>query len=106
MADFDGESRSAWVMALAYSGSEQASLEEEVNRLQECLDCILRIERAQGFKLKEKQHQEAFEKFRKALAQLAVFRTNEKQKRNKARDELVKTQNKLRMEGFQLPDKD
>lgn len=100
----DGESRAAWVLALAYSGSEQQSLEEEVTHLQACLDAILKLERAQGFKTREKQHQELFNGFRKALAALAVYRTRERAKRNKARDELEKTKNELRMKGYDVPE--
>lgn len=106
MDKWDQETRSSWVIALAYSASEQESLEREVSLLQDCLDCTLRLERAGGLKSKEKQYHDLLKSFRKALAELAVYRTREKHKRDRAHAELEKTQNGLRLEGFILPDKE
>lgn len=101
----DGKNYAAWTLALAYSAAEQDSLEKEVDLLQRCLDCILRLERAQGFKTKEQAHKTYLEDFRRALAALAVFRTKERQLRDEARAKLEKTKNELRLQGYEL-DKD
>lgn len=101
----DGRNYAAWTLALAYSAAEQDSLEKEVELLQRCLDAILKLERAHGFKSKELAHKGHLEDFRRSLASLAVFRTKERELKNRARAQLAKTQNELRLEGYRL-DKD
>lgn len=98
----DGKNYSAWVLALAYSANEQESLEKEVDLLQNCLEVILKLERASGFKVKEIQHKGLLEEFRRTLASLAVFRTKERQIRSEAKARLEKTKNELRLQGYVL----
>lgn len=102
----DGKNYTAWTLALAYSAAEQDSLEKEVDCLQKCLDAILKLERASGLKVKELQHREHVDQFRRALAELAVFRTKERQKKNEARAKLEKTKNELLLQGYVLKKED
>ncbi len=98
----DGKNYPAWTLALAYSAAEQDSLEKEVEYLQKCLDAIIKLERAGGFKSRDAGVKNHLEDFRRSLANLAVFRTKERQKKNEARAKVEKTRNELRLQGYDL----
>lgn len=99
------ETRAAWVLGLAYSVSERESLSKEVDLLQDCLSAIIKLERAGGLKFKDQAHKGPLGEFRKALASLAVFRTKEKEKMAAARKVVERTQNQLRIQGYDIDKK-
>jgi len=101
----DGRDYRAWTLALAHSAAEQHSLEKEVNLLQECLNCILKLEKNNAFKSKDPGTLEFQKEFRRALSNLAVYRTKERQKQSEAKSKLEQTRHELRLQGYEL-DKD